>query len=486
MPTRFTSNSLAIDLEASVGQTGLYHSSAWQGHYREKSDGDEQQKKAEELHRMARLLATPVTVCTIDHLLLALTGTREEHHTIFYHLCNSCLVLDEADFYDPFVQSNIRLLLKVCHQFDVPVLIMSATVPDAAQSFYDIPKLQDVNESDSREKCRIINAGKAEGPDDIQHLLNEVSTADHKGVIVYANTVHRALAYHDWFRNNTSMETILYHSRFTERDKSRIEKKLLNNLGKTSQEAENENNGCIAVMTQIGEMSLNISAPVMVSDLCPYDRLAQRAGRLGRFNHSSVGTLHVVTPVKDGDLYPAPYGDFDNETSEWQPGEPLVKTNELLEFRPHSPQDFVRKVEEVYPTPEAFCSASSAATDNRERLKQHLEEEWLIVAPKQPDEDTGSTGEWQSRNIPPQVTVLTERPDSFESYAEYRHFVEFKGVSCPAYHVDIGKRLNRVQTVTFHMGDETETALYSSCYSLSEGLILDRDRKQPREDRIVE
>ena len=38
--------------------------------------------------------------------------------------------------------------------------------------------------------------------------------------------------------------------------------------------------GGIAVMTQVGEMSLNVTFGAMVSDLCPVDRLAQRTGRL--------------------------------------------------------------------------------------------------------------------------------------------------------------------------------------------------------------
>ena len=69
-------------------------------------------KIAKKEHELARQLLAPVTVCTIDHLLIALTLTREDHHTIVFNLANSCVVIDEADFYDEFTQANILVLLE--------------------------------------------------------------------------------------------------------------------------------------------------------------------------------------------------------------------------------------------------------------------------------------------------------------------------------------------------------------------------------------
>jgi len=489
MPTRFTSNSLSVDVDENVSKTGLYHSSAWHARYGEGVGEDEKARhRAGEMHRMARLLATPVTVCTIDHLCAALTGTREDHFAIFYHLCNSCVVIDEADFYDPFVQANLKELLHVLRHFDVPVLVMSATVPDAAKDFYDIGTLEEDTSDLDRTRCIVKDAGEADEPGDIEEVLQPIARQERPTAIVYANTVKRALKYYDWFRHNTGVDPILYHSRFTEPDKKEVEQRLIDALG---QEAwANGTAEGVAVLTQIGEMSLNISAPVMVSELCPYDRLAQRAGRLGRFEGMDVGTLHVVTPTKEGNLYPAPYGEFDRDEYEWHPGRALKQTRDNLAFEPHSARDFIDAVDDLYPNAASFSPSDDRIETNRKRLVRHLQDDWLIVSAGHSDEETGATDDWMSRDIPPQETVLTVCPDRFDSYTDYQTFEQEHGVSVPAYHVQREDRDQRpdlppVRKVAVEVGDEKEEAWYSPVYSPTEGLILDQKRERSMRDRCL-
>jgi len=488
MPTRFTSNSLSIDVDKNVSKTGLYHSSAWYARHKEDAEVSSKKKhRSQEMHRMARLLATPVTVCTIDHLCIALTGTREDHHSIFYHLCNSCVVIDEADFYDPFVQANLQMLLRVLRQFDVPVLVMSATVPDSAKDFYSIGTLAEDTSDLDRTRCIIKDAGEAETPSDVANELRPIAESVAPTAIVYANTVKRALAYHDWFCDS-GVEPILYHSRFTEPHKKEKEGQLLDALG---QEAWAKGTAAgVAILTQIGEMSLNISAPVMLSDLCPYDRLAQRAGRLSRFDGMEPGTLQVVTPMKGGNLYPAPYGEYDHDERGWRAGRPLVETLKRLRYGAYSAQDFIDEVDKLYATSDDFAPSDTRIQQNKNRLQQHLEQDWLIVNAQEPDEDEGRTDEWMSRDIQPQVTVLTACPDRFESYADYRAFEQEYGVSVPVYHVrrdDRNQRLDLppVKKVSFTLADEEERAWYSSAYSPTEGLILDQNRERSYRDRCI-
>lgn len=490
MPTRFTSNSLALDVDDSVSETGLYHSSAWYARHREKADQSPEAKhKAEEQHRHARLLATPVTVSTIDHLLISLTGTREDHHNIFYHLCNSCVVIDEADFYDPFVQANLQELLSVLRLFDVPVLIMSATVPDAAKSVYNTTVLAEDTSDLARTRCFIKDAGKAETPDDIQPVLDKA--AKEPGAIIYANTVKRALAYYDWFCDHAHQygyakeDVTLYHSRFTEPDKKRIEGELIAALGAAAW--KNGTAGGIAVLTQIGEMSLNISAPFMISELCPYDRLAQRAGRLSRFTGMQPGPLYLITPIKGGELYPAPYGSYERESRTWIPGRALLETQERLAEMAHSAQDFINAVDAIYDAPEKVAPSSDRIKHNRERLKRHLKDDWLIVNAQTSDEEESRTEDWMSRDIPPQQTVLTKCPAGFDTYRDFQAFVQTHGVSVPAYQIEMGQRIGRVpnEQVHFHVSDDEESTWYTPVYSQSEGLILDVKRDKSTVDRFL-
>src|SRR5690606_3451871 len=114
---------------------------------------------------------------------------------------------------------------------------------------------------------------------------------DEGKAIIYANTVARAMEFYAWFKKK-KIEPILYHSRYTEPHKATKEKILLEALGKEAWENGTANG--IAILTQIGEMSVNISADIMISEICPIDRLVQRAGRLSRFDRRKTGQLHIV------------------------------------------------------------------------------------------------------------------------------------------------------------------------------------------------
>ncbi len=443
MPTRFTSNALSISVADEMGETGLYHSSAWFNRY---GDIDERKKRidAQEAHRMAKYLATPVTVCTIDHLLISLTGVKEDHHATFFFLANSCVVFDEADFYDPFVQANIVVLLDALRTLEVPILIMSATVPDSARVLYKVdaeikvpnePTIQNVK------KLEWLEPGSEKNEEWVmQEMLNQGNG------IIYANTVERALKYYRWLdvrRENVPL--VMYHSRFTEPDKKRIEEKLIKMLGKEAWEiwAKDETKPVrgIAIMTQIGEMSVNISSPLMLSDLCPWDRLAQRIGRLVRFDNRGEGLCYVVEPQKDGTLYPAPYGEYDRGKNIWIAVQPLTDTKINLQEKylsptPITPDELVGFVNALYPTKPEF---DSSAKNNAALLCDHIKDNWLIQPNTQMDEaDAIVDGGWSSRHIPPQSTILSyekrgQEKFSFTDFNDFQSHVLEYGIACPTY-----------------------------------------------------
>ena len=208
------------------------------------------------MHEFARLLETPVTVCTIDHLLMALTLTREDHHLIAFNMANSCLVIDEADFYDEFTQGNMFVLLKILKQWDVPVLIMSASLPEITvdeyrKTGYEIDGIVEDSSDENRERFElkeIRDYSCVEEVEDLLFLMLEQGTG-----IIYANTIDHALAFYDWFKehNTEKLDVILYHSRFTEPDKERKENELITLLGKDAW-LNNRAKG-IAILTQIGD-----------------------------------------------------------------------------------------------------------------------------------------------------------------------------------------------------------------------------------------
>lgn len=497
MPTRFTANSLAISKPAEISSRGLYHSTSRFVHRAGTQPEPEAQKQADNEQDMARLLETPITVTTLDHLCICLTATREDHHSIFFNLAHSCIVVDEADFYDAFTQQNMVILLTVLRLLNVPVLVMSATVPESARQLYAgsgfaVPAIyEDTSESD-RVRCCLKRSGRVAVPDDIASLLERALNGE--PCIIYANTVRRAQAYYRWFQAHkakfTKENVILYHSRFTEQDKKRKEELLYEKLGKEAWQTNTAHG--VAVLTQIGELSVNISADLMISDLCPIDRLAQRVGRLARF-HSNGGELFLVDPYdtdKNGNaaLYPAPYGMWNGH---WIASEALTRSSELLVEGEYTARRFVELVDIIYPT--VAEELPERIRTNRRELNHLIELNWLLL-PKEANNgieepDAERTETWFSRDMPAQRTLYVgykvtgvegdSGDDEPRSWGKYREFQLRHGVQCHAYEFNKALSLGLLQEsrdkTTFTLGrghQEDVWAVPSIYYDFEIGLHL--------------
>lgn len=463
MPTRFTSNQLAIGASDSISDVGLYHSTA----QFVRALAGRNEETARQIRKDARLLETPVTVCTLDYLLLCVTGRREDHHHTFFNLAHSCVVVDEVDFYDDFTQDNLDFLLLALSTLKVPVLIMSATVPSVMQSYYRMPTLLEERSDEERIRCHLHRLGSlstAAGlPDE---LCNRVRSGT--PTIIYANTVERAITY---YREFEALKPILYHSRFTEPDKERIEQRLVEALGPDAHEKGHASG--LAILTQIGELSVNISAKLMISDLCPVDRMAQRVGRLGRFSREG-GELWVVDPEKNGQLYPAPYGEYDRKTREWLASPVMERSAELLREGTWNAKQWIDAVDILYPE---LPKQTPRVAGNRASYHRELLFNWLITPKGQStlDEEDGA-GEWKTRWIDPQAVVLVQPPgeEDLRSWSAFRAFVTEYGVTCPLYERERGVRNEQVFARRVQIGrgaDSEQVTVF-----IAKPLIYDPDR----------
>ncbi|MEN6453199.1 MAG: CRISPR-associated helicase Cas3' [Prolixibacteraceae bacterium] len=456
MPTRFTSNALAINVAESLSDTGLYHSSAWFVKFQEQvEEGAIDKKKAEKVHEFARLLQTPITVCTIDHLLMALTLTREDHHLISFNLANSCLVIDEADFYDDFTQANILVLLEILKYWNVPVLLMSASLPESVlpsyqRIGYQINQIIEDTSDNFRNRFEIKAIQNYTEFSEIENLLE--LCVKRGTAIIYANTVDKAVLFYDWFEKRNA-NPILYHSRFTEPDKKDKEQELISALGKASW--ENGTARGIAILTQIGEMSINISADLMISELCPIDRLTQRAGRLCRFDKSKVGELYVLVPQKNGLVYPAPYGEYDRKERAWVPCDAFTQTAEKLETTFYNAGKLVSMLNQVYSAETAF---SFRAISNAKNLKEYFQFNWLINPMQVPATNEVDTNFWRSRNIEPQDTVFVREPEFkyFHNYLRLQNWKLRNSVELPVYLIEKGRKQHMIDIQKINVRDEEE------------------------------
>jgi CRISPR-associated endonuclease/helicase Cas3 len=353
------------------------------------------------------------------------------------------------------------MLLRALHTLDVPVLLMSATVPESAVEIYAESGLKaakihedKTNYEDTRlTLTRFIRP--VVQPEDFGELSQRA--LDGEPTIIYLNTVRRAQELYRWFKKQIEdggitidlENVVLYHSRFTEPHKVKKEAKLLRLLGREAWEKDKQRG--VAILTQIGEISVNISANLMISELCPIDRLAQRAGRLARFERADgtkcKGELFVIEPhrinKKTGllELSPAPYGHYTSGTG-WELSEALKRSRELIYEGNYSAKKFVDLTNQIYPAP---AKIPSHVLDNREALRKCAILNWLIL----PQEQVGAEGDdertlhWRSRDIPFQNTVYANfRISGFDfedvdelptTYRARRRFELRHGVKCHAY-----------------------------------------------------
>lgn len=536
MPTRFTANALAITAAKNLSATGLYHSSALYTRTKDLHESleahDDREDdapafecvhgvfKKSEIERfidkeqdLARRLEMPVTVTTIDHLCIALTGTREDHHAIFFSLAHSCLVIDEADFYDDFTQQNIVMLLRALRALNVPVLLMSATVPESSLNVYAesgmvATKIHEDKTDYERPRLNLTRFSRAvTQPEDFRELLERALNGE--PTILYANTVRRAQELYRWFEKQIRQgeaeigldDVALYHSRFTEPHKVEKEAVLLRMFGRAAWE-KSEQRG-VAILTQIGEISVNISANLMISELCPVDRLAQRAGRLARFERAdgtrSKGELFIIEPHRvnrktgELELSPAPYGHYTNGAG-WEMNEALRRSRELIFEGDYSAKTFVDLTNRLYPVPEEIASH---VRDNREALRKCAILNWLILPQEQVGAETDDerTKDWRSRDIPFQSTVYADfRTSNFAcdeidelptTYRARRRFELRHGVKCHAYEFShaIKNGLLEAREIKIRERDpKTVWLVREPHYSKEVGLLFTNDETENFDD----
>lgn len=472
MPTRFTSNALSINVAETLSSTGLYHSSAWFNRFHKGvKSGTIDKKEAKKEHELARQLLAPVTVCTIDHLLIALTLTREDHHTIVFNLANSCVVIDEADFYDEFTQANILVLLEALKILQVPVMIMSASLPEASIEMYkttgyEVTSIKEDTSDNERIRCEIKEKREYSDLTEIEDLL-ELCIKEEKAII-YANTVARAMEFYTWFQKR-KVNPILYHSRFTEPHKGEKEQTLLAALGKEAWEAGNAKG--IVILTQIGEMSVNISADIMISEVCPIDRLVQRAGRLCRFDKEKIGDLYVIVPQKNEALYPAPYGTYIMKQG-WEANKALIQTIQLLDYKGYSANDFVAFINKVYDSFEDFTVRTK---ENAVLLKKKFVSSWVVLPMEQTKEDDTDSQDWKSRDIVGNDTVFVtmDVPDNFYFWQDFQEFKLENAIDVSSYLIKNGIKNGRITTKTIKVNEtELKVQIALNCYDSNIGLQL--------------
>lgn len=302
LPMRALANSVAEDLQQLLSAHGfsfvptIHHG---------------QQQESE-------IYAERVGVTTIDQYLAGFAGaplsfSSKSGHALAGAIVGSYSVFDEVHLLGP--ERGLPLLyalLKQRQSWGLRSAVMTATLPDGVRQFlHDQVGLQvvelsesDIQTRDSWRKVQLeFKPTALKAQDVVQQLL--AAQEEHQRVICFVNTVDAALELYAELAARQAQGLLLAHSNFAPSHRKAIEQKLLQTFGRDSTQS------AILITTQVAEAGINISAPVVFSELAPIDSLVQRAGRCARFkptHGSAQGRLVVYKPQRDNSHVPYDQG----------------------------------------------------------------------------------------------------------------------------------------------------------------------------------
>ncbi len=279
-------------------------------------------------------------ITTIDQYLTAFAGAPLSWASHLSHaaagaVLTSYSVFDEVHLISP--QKGLQLLFAMLYlrkRWGLLSCVMTATLPPSVieffQKFCGLVKIEaserDIEQRDGWRKVYLQLEGTKDGNKFVWSEKDEKSLAEFvrekwsawvslgvhgpQKAIVFVSTVERAIQVYDeltrLFQNQGGLKVILAHSRFTRDDRRKVEDRLSKFFGKSANPDPS-----ILVTTQVAEAGLNISAPLVITELCPMDSLIQRAGRCQRFNPDGSperkGKVIVVKSAGDG--WYVPYTD---------------------------------------------------------------------------------------------------------------------------------------------------------------------------------
>ncbi len=224
------------------------------------------------------LWSTPLVVTTSDTILGLMSNARRAVYSL-PTIVNSAIVFDEIHAFDDQMFGHLLVFLKNFPR--LPVLLMTASLPEERKRAIERvrPDLKPIPGPPEFEMLKryLIDDSMADG--DIWQAIEERLRNNEKVLWVrnrveWANETYRKC--YDRFRKRFPNSSInVYHSRFRYKDRSVRHRRVIDDF-------KADGKATILVATQVAEMSLDLSADLLITDIAPVPALIQRMGRLNR------------------------------------------------------------------------------------------------------------------------------------------------------------------------------------------------------------
>lgn len=249
----------------------------------------------EEARRLDSLRAwkTPVVACTVD-TVLGLVQNNKRGLFGWPALAQSAFVFDEIHAFDDRLFGALARFLRDLP--GLPALLMTASLPKAREDALRevLGALDPIPGPANLEERPRYRKAAAEGNDPLP-LVNAALSRGEK-VLWVCNTVGRVMAAADRLAGRNPL---IYHSRFKYEDRVRRHKDVI--------DAFKGKEPAVAVCSQVAEMSLDLSADLLVTDLATVPAMIQRLGRLNRRAEDGDPTRPFVVVEPDGPKPHLPY-----------------------------------------------------------------------------------------------------------------------------------------------------------------------------------
>jgi CRISPR-associated endonuclease/helicase Cas3 len=254
--------------------------------------------KARQENNVNRLVHKQIKVVTPYQLLKWFLGIPRWEIGVS-EMIGGLFIFDEIHAYDAHVVGLIIKMVEFLRKLGGRFLFMSATFPNFLKRLltkavggnlkeFTLTPTDEVETHllfGSRHRIRWRDAH-------LEELIPEIVAAAKEGqrVLVVANRVSQAQEIYRTLKEKVE-GVYLLHSRFTRRDRTEKERRIIGSL-KDTDDTEVQ----VLVATQVVEVSLDISFDVLYTEIAPVDDLLQRFGRVNRYGEHPAGVeVHVAT-----------------------------------------------------------------------------------------------------------------------------------------------------------------------------------------------
>lgn len=255
------------------------------------------------------LVGSSIKILTPHQISGILFGTRGFEATIL-DLKGNDVILDEIHTYTEISRAIVIKMVEVLNRLNCRIHIGTATMPTSLyQQIIEILGKDNVHEVslapeelDKFDRHIVYKIGSWENAESII----DDGISDNKKILVVCNRVSTSQQIYTYYQEKyPDIPVMLIHSRFKRGDRNIKEQELIgvdekgNSLGKFN----TSNKACIAISTQVVEVSLDISFDLMITEAAPLDALIQRFGRVNRKRtESTIGKykpVYVIAPSTD-------------------------------------------------------------------------------------------------------------------------------------------------------------------------------------------